>query len=304
MQYTKIEVVLPLLDHLEALVAYWDRNEVCQFANNAYSHWFGKTRAQLVGTTLLQLLGPELYKLNSPYRMAAYAGQEQVFERILTTPQGKVRYSLATYTPHIVDGEVQGIFVHVADVTPLKLLEIQLREAKEKAEQLATHDFLTGLPNRVLLHDRIQQALSLTQRTQTLIAGATLDLDGFKQINDSLGHAAGDKLLVEMADRIRRSLRATDTATRLGGDEFFLLFPNIGDRVLLEGLATRILEAVRAPMNLFGTIVRPSGSLGVAIASDWRITPEMLMQASDKAMYAAKNLGKDRFSISHIPPVS
>ncbi|MDR3419621.1 MAG: GGDEF domain-containing protein [Nevskia sp.] len=292
---------MSLLDHLQAMVAYWDKNEVCQFANNAYLYWFGKTREQMSGITLRQLLGPELYRMNSPYRVAAYAGQVQVFERTLTTAQGSIRHSLATYTPHIVDGEVQGIFVHVTDVTPLKLLETELREAKEQAERLATHDFLTGLPNRVLLNDRIQQALALARRTQNFIAGATLDLDGFKQINDSLGHVAGDKLLVEVAGRIRRSLRDVDTATRVGGDEFFLLFPNIDSRAQLEGLATRILDAVRAPVELSGTTLQPSCSLGVAIASDWSITPEMLMEASDKALYTAKSLGKNRFSIWHLP---
>jgi len=301
MQYEKTDIVMLLLDHLEAMVAYWDKNEACQFANNAYLQWFGRTREQMAGITLGQLLGPELYRKNSPYRLAAYAGRTQVFERALTTPQGKIRHSLATYTPHVVDGDVQGIFVHVADVTPLKLLESELREAKERAERLATHDFLTGLPNRVLLSDRIEQALVLSKRSQSLIAGATLDLDGFKQINDSLGHAAGDNLLVEVAGRIRRSLRDLDTVTRLGGDEFFLLFPAIDDRDQLEGLSTRILDAVRAPMELSGTTLRPSCSIGVAIASDWRITPEMLMEASDRALYKAKALGKNRFAIAQLP---
>ncbi|WP_029919944.1 GGDEF domain-containing protein [Nevskia soli] len=304
MQYPKIDLVMSLLDHLEAMVAYWDENEVCQFANNAYLYWFGKTREQMAGITLRQLLGPELYEMNSPYRIAAYAGQVQVFERTLTTQQGNIRHTLATYTPHIVDGKVRGIFVHVADVTPLKQLETELRQAKENAERLATHDFLTGLPNRVLLNDRIRQALALAKRTQNLIAGATLDLDGFKQINDSLGHAAGDKLLIEVAGRIRHALRDVDTATRLGGDEFFLLLPDIETQAQLEGLATRILDAVRAPVDLCGTTLRPSCSLGVAIASDRHIAPEALIEASDKALYAAKALGKNCFSISYLPPAA
>ncbi len=304
MPYRKIDLVMSLLDHTEAMLAYWDEHEVCQFANNAYLQWFGKTRDEVVGSTLLQLLGPKLYEMNSSYRVAAYAGHLQVFERTLTTPQGIVRHSLATYTPHIVNGYVHGIFVHVADVTPLKLLERELRDAKDKAERLASHDFLTGLPNRVLLNDRIQHALALTKRTENLIAGVTLDLDGFKKINDSLGHAAGDKLLIEVAKRIRRSLRDVDTATRLGGDEFFLLFPDLHSRAQLEGLATRILDAVRAPVELDGTILQPSCSLGVALASDAMITPEMLMEASDKALYSAKALGKNRFSISYLAPAA
>ena len=301
MPYQKIDFLISLLDHLEAMVAYWDKDEKCRFANSAYESWFGKTRAQMIGITLQQLLGPELYKMNSPYRVAAYAGQVQVFERTLTTPQGEIRHSLATYTPHMVDGQVQGIFAHVTDVTPLKRLESELRIAKERAEQLATHDFLTGLPNRVLLHDRIRQALAMARRTQHLVAGATLDLDGFKQINDSLGHAAGDKLLIEVADRIRHSLRDTDTATRLGGDEFFLLFPQIENRPQLEAMAERILNAIREPMELCSTTLRASCSLGIAIATDKQIAPEVLINASDKALYTAKSMGKNRYSIAHLP---
>ena len=122
-----------LVDHLDAMIACWDRDEVCQFANAAYAEWFGKRGRDLTGTTLRDLLGP-LYALNEPYIRAAYAGRKQVFEREIPLPGGDgVRHSLATYTPRIVDGRVEGMFVHVADVTPLKWLEAELREAKAYA---------------------------------------------------------------------------------------------------------------------------------------------------------------------------
>jgi PAS domain S-box-containing protein len=118
------------VDHIDAMVAFWDKDQRCVFANNAYREWFGKTREEMLGTRLQDLLGP-LYKKNLPYIAAAYAGRKQVFEREIPTPDGtSIRYSLATYTPYIVDGEVQGIFVHVADVTPLKKLEAELRASK------------------------------------------------------------------------------------------------------------------------------------------------------------------------------
>jgi PAS domain S-box-containing protein len=134
------EIVLNLVDHLDAMVAYWDINQTCIFANDAYRSWFGKSGEEVVGLTMQQLLGP-LYAKNLPYIRAAYDGHRQVFEREIPTPGGDVRSSLATYTPDWVDGRVLGIFVHVADVTPLKKLERELNAAKDKAEYLATHDF-------------------------------------------------------------------------------------------------------------------------------------------------------------------
>lgn len=127
------EIVLTLVDHLDAMVAYWDVDQVCAFANNAYLAWFGKTKQQMAGITLEGLLGP-LYAKNLPYIRAAYAGHVQVFEREIPTPDGKIRYSLATYTPHVIDGAVRGFFVHVADVTPIKILEQERRRSEERLE--------------------------------------------------------------------------------------------------------------------------------------------------------------------------
>lgn len=132
-QPTPAEVALELVEHLDAMVAYWDLNQVCVFANAAYLHWFGKTKEQMQGITLEQLLGP-IYPLNLPFLRAAYAGQKQVFERDIPSPTGGSRPSLATYWPHVVDGRVRGIFVHVVDVTPLKVLEQQRRQSEERLE--------------------------------------------------------------------------------------------------------------------------------------------------------------------------
>jgi diguanylate cyclase (GGDEF)-like protein/PAS domain S-box-containing protein len=292
------EVLLTIVDHLDAMVAYWDVNQVCLFANTAYQEWFGKTREEMVGLTLKELLGP-LYPKNLPYIVAALAGQRQVFEREIPTPDGRIRYSLATYTPHIVNSQVRGMIAHVADVAPLKKLEQELQTAKAKAEQLATHDFLTGLPNRVLLLDRIVQALALAKRKHQMVAVFSLDIDDFKKVNDTYGHGEGDRLLVEFATRAKNILRESDTLTRLGGDEFLLLAPEIESDVQVETMANRILERMRQPFQLGEATILPTLSMGIALYPRHGATPETLITNSDRALYGAKKLGKNRYAFAN-----
>lgn len=118
-------LALQAVDRIPAMIAFWDQDEVCRFANEAYLAWFGRTREQMLGITLRELLGP-LYELNRPYIKGALAGEPQFFERSIPTPHG-TRDSIATYTPAVEGGVVQGFFVHVADATPLKETERALR---------------------------------------------------------------------------------------------------------------------------------------------------------------------------------
>jgi len=269
------------------MMAYWDNNQVCRFANKAYYNWFGKTDSQMRGITLKELLG-SLYEKNLPYIERAYAGEKQIFEREITTPDGVTRFSLATYSPHLADGKVQGIFVHVADVSVLKRLEMELREAKLEAEKQAAHDFLTGLPNRVMLFDRIAQAFSLAKRAGSMVAGISLDLDEFKQVNDTYGHAAGDLLLVEVAKRLRQAMREIDTVTRMGGDEFFLLINNVASKTQIEDLAKRLLEDVQRPLTMDGFAMKPTCSLGIAVRTPQGIDePVQFIMDSDRALHSA-----------------
>jgi len=290
-------ILLDIVDHLDAMVAYWDFNQVCVFANNAYRDWFGKSREEIIGITMQELLGP-LYPKNLPYITAAFAGQTQVFEREIPTPDGRIRHSLATYKPNIVNGKVCGIFVHVADVGPLKQLEQELRVAKNEAEILATHDFLTGLPNRVLLLDRISQAISMSERTHHMVAVLSMDIDDFKKINDSFGHSTGDAFLIEIASRLTHALRKVDSVTRMGGDEFLLLAPEIESRAQVTTMAIRVLEHIKTPLKLADTILSPSCSLGIALYPSEAITPEALIARSDRALYRAKKLGKNRYAFA------
>ena len=154
-------------------------------------------------------------------------------------------------------------------------------------EHQALHDALTGLPNRTLLFDRVERALAHDRRQGSSTAVLLLDLDRFKEVNDTLGHHNGDRLLCEVASRLTHALRAADTLARLGGDEFAVLLPGTdGEGALV--LAHRLVDALHAPIELDGLSIAVGASIGVAVAPEHGDDPERLLQRADVAMYAAK----------------
>lgn len=159
----------------------------------------------------------------------------------------------------------------------------------------ALHDPLTGLSNRSLLNDRLAQALALTQRTGTPVMVLAVDVDGFKPVNDSYGHAAGDALLIGLGRRLESCIRAGDTAARIGGDEFTLLLTgtSIGEA---PAMAERILTAASSPVLVLGVEMQMSVSIGIAVSSP-DVPGEELLQEADQAMYAAKRNGRGRYVI-------
>jgi len=170
-----------------------------------------------------------------------------------------------------------------------------LKEQQAQLEHLAHYDALTHLPNRTLLSDRMTQALAQARRAGSLVAVGYLDLDGFKAINDELGHDAGDTLLIEVAHRLREALRSGDTVARLGGDEFVLLLVGIGSIEECELAATRVLRSLAAPFRLKEQERRISGSLGITLFPKDDADPDTLLRHADQAMYLAKQSGKNRY---------
>ncbi len=164
----------------------------------------------------------------------------------------------------------------------------RLRRTANLNEQLANHDALTGLPNRSLLQDRVRQALSASARTGRFPALLLLDLDRFKEINDTLGHHHGDLLLQEVGKRLRENLRDADTVARLGGDEFVVLLPDLPNPHAALGIAEKLLEALSQPFVLENVTLDVEGSFGVAVYPDHGDDFEALLQHADVAMYAAK----------------
>ena len=165
------------------------------------------------------------------------------------------------------------------------------REAEDLAHR-ALHDALTGLPNRVLFADRLELALTRLGRRRTRLAVTFIDLDGFKQVNDRCGHEIGDRVLVVVAERLRRVLRPSDTLARFGGDEFTVLSEDLADERAANEIADRLARAVGEPVHLDnGSDVRLRASIGIALAAEPDETPETLMREADVAMYRAKRLG-------------
>ncbi|AXC13456.1 diguanylate cyclase/phosphodiesterase (GGDEF & EAL domains) with PAS/PAC sensor(s) [Acidisarcina polymorpha] len=291
MAHEPIDIAMKVVDNVDVLLGYWDRDLRCQFANSAYLVWFGKSRQEMVGTSMEDLLGP-VFESNLPHILAVLRGETQVFERTITLPDGSIRHSLACYYPDISDGEVIGFSVQVADVTRLKNLEFELEAAKNRAEQLATHDFLTGLPNRVLLLDRISTAMANVQRRGGLVGVVAIDVDDFKQINDSHGHETGDAVLKEIASRMKGVVRAEDTVTRLGGDEFIYLAREVKTLSGVQTAIERLREAVCRPVPLQKISLMPSISCGAALYPHHGASATDLLAVADSALYRAKWRGK------------
>ncbi len=172
---------------------------------------------------------------------------------------------------------------------------LQLKRARERARHLATHDQLTGLANRALFQERLEQAVSQARRARSRLAVMFVDLDGFKSINDTLGHAVGDGLLRAIARRISSSLRESDGAARLGGDEFALLLTHLSHEADAGTVAGKLLAALSEPIQFRQQATSIRASIGIATFPRDALEPEDLVRKSDTAMYHAKQLGGNRF---------
>lgn len=174
----------------------------------------------------------------------------------------------------------------------------RLKKSNEQITNLAYHDSLTTLPNRILFYDRLNQAIAKARRDRTSIATLYLDLDGFKLINDNLGHDAGDTLLHEAAKRIVSCVRDSDTVARMGGDEFTVILCNTKAPNATDQVANKIIDALSQPFTINGKSCSVSASIGVAIYPTHGKTAEQLIKIADAAMYLAKHNGKNCYRIA------
>jgi diguanylate cyclase (GGDEF)-like protein/PAS domain S-box-containing protein len=207
---------------------------------------------------------------------------------VLIRKDGRVIHIEDSCAPiHGSDGETMGAVMVFRDVSQSRLMT-------ERLVHLAEHDLLTELPNRSKLKDRLSQALGLAQRNHKLVALLFLDLDHFKNINDSLGHAVGDKLLQSIALRLSSCVRCTDTVSRHGGDEFVILLPEVEKANDAAQVAQMLRDAFAWPHLVDGNELYISFSIGISIFPDDGVGADTLIQNADTAMYHAKKCGRER----------
>lgn len=278
-----------IADALPVLIAYLDQSLHLRYANETFHHWLGMPPMAMVGRSLAEVLGPELYGQREPHLHAALGGRRVQVE-LSSHMQGQVRQVQNDYIPDIqADGRVAGIFVLSTDVTTLKEAQMQLAE-------LARTDALTGLPNRRELDQRLALALVRAQREGWKLAVLFLDLDRFKTINDQQGHAVGDAVLQAFARRLLACVRATDTVVRLAGDEFVILVEGLNEASDATAVAEKILQAMEEPIELGALRLEAGTSIGVALhqGQPGQTAEELLAQA-DAALYQAKRAGRQRY---------
>ena len=278
--------------------------------------------AILITTAQLDPPGPEIVYVNEGFcRMTGYAREEVIGEtpRILQGPKtdraqlDRLRRQLSLGEPfdgeilnyrkdgseYVIEWYVVPLRNRAGEITYWMASQRDVTERKALEEQFRYqifHDSLTGLPNRVLFVERLEHALSLANRNPRLNAVLFVDLDDFKVVNDSLGHEAGDDLLVQVAERLRASLRSEDTVARFGGDEFGILLEGVLGASYVTDVAERIIERLHEPFFAGGRELTITCSIGIVLAASSREPARELLRKADIAMYEAKREGKTHFA--------
>ena len=216
------------------------------------------------------------------------------FEWIHTKLNGENFLAEVTLTPIMLNNR-QVIHVVLRDISEKKKAQEALIEQKDILDHQAHHDALTGLPNRVLFNDRLEHGIELSKRHNTKLALFFIDLDQFKQINDSLGHQVGDRVLIAVAERIKAKIRKDDTLSRLGGDEFTIIMEDLKDLEDASLLAQKIQDVLTLPIHIEGHTLYTSCSMGISLYPDDDMDANNLIQYADAAMYKAKEEGRNNF---------
>ncbi|MEE2000314.1 EAL domain-containing protein [Alkalimonas sp. MEB108] len=283
-----------ILDTVDAYIFIKDTQLCYQYVNKKVAEFFRCSPEDVIGHNDFAFFDhTTAQQLQANDREILERGERKVREEENTTNDGRLtRHFLSVKIPlRKPDGQIYALCGISTDVT-------ELRQQQKAIHQLAFYDALTGLPNRRLLLDRLQQAFALHQRQQQQGALMFIDLDHFKDLNDTLGHAVGDELLVDIANRLQQGIRSCDTLARLGGDEFVLLLQELPDDEQrawqrVQVIAEKVLQLINQPVQLQLQPYQLSASIGVAMLSDGDSVDE-LVQRADMAMYDAKGRGRNR----------
>jgi diguanylate cyclase (GGDEF)-like protein/PAS domain S-box-containing protein len=285
-----------VIDHSADGIVTIDAQAGLLSANPAAQRMFGRTLDQLLGQPLADLVDNAARSdLRVWLAQTLASGVAQTTEREETALRTDgTRFPLAM-TFNSMDGQQPGLRVGILrDVSERRRIESQM-------QRMAHHDALTGLPNRLLLLERLQQAISLADqqgasRSRPHVGLMFIDLDRFKNINDSLGHHVGDRVLTEVARRLQSVVRASDTVARMGGDEFVIVLPQMTAAADAETVACKVLEALEAPVRADGHELSVTVSVGLATWPNMAEDAATLMSRADAAMYSAKHAGRNNWA--------
>jgi len=276
-------------------------NGRCIECNQAVLNTLGVKHKNLLYGLLPSDISPEVQpdgqkssiKEKKMMRLALIHGSHN-FDWVYTGRNGEIVWVDVTMTSITMDQQ-DIVYVACRDISRRKEEEKTILEEKQRLHRLANNDALTGLPNRLFFNERLEQATSMAKRHKRELAILFIDLDRFKEINDSLGHVTGDKVLCEIATRIKSVVRKEDILARLGGDEFIILMENLFDKTDAAILAKKILDAVIEPIYIDEHILYVSGSIGISLYPENNGSIDNLLHCADTAMYKAKAKGRNNF---------
>jgi len=288
-----------VLDNAPMLVSHISADGIFTFCNVTHARWLQRTPEEVCGQAAEEVFTPGTYALLAPYLARAVRGESVEFEinapwyekPHAAGPRHRTRYLRGQLVPDATDAisgaERCGVYAFVQDVTEAKRSEMEL-------SRMAHFDALTGLPNRYELYERLRAALERRQRQPAPMGVLYLDVDHFKRINDTYGHAAGDAVLVEVARRLQHAVRRTDTVARLAGDEFVILLDPIDAADDALHTAHKVISAIRPPMTLPGDVVlHVTASIGVTCPGPDVRDPDAALREADRALYWAKSRGRN-----------
>jgi diguanylate cyclase (GGDEF)-like protein/PAS domain S-box-containing protein len=260
--------------------------------NAEFERMLGYTAAEVAAISFVEYTHPDDVRRNLDWFDELLQGERasyQIETRYVRKDGELIWVRVSAALERDADGRPAYAVSMIENITERRLAEEELRRQAELNEHQALHDALTGLPNRTLFHDRIEQAIAAASRENSRVAVMMMDLDRFKEVNDTLGHQAGDALLAEIGERLRGAVRGSDTVARLGGDEFGILLPGQADDAGVLAVIERIHEAVEQPIVLQGLPLGIEASLGVAFFPQDGSDVDTILRRADLAMYTAKD---------------
>lgn len=287
----KLRLAANVVENTLDAICITDRECRVLEANPAFYESTGYTPEEVIGHKIKELKsGLAEEQFNAMVMELVDKGEHWSGQVANRTRGGEIEHEWLTMSSVQDEGTVRNYVAVFSNIT-------HLIKQQRRLERIAHHDALTGLPNRLLLADRLVQATAHAKRDQEFVAVCFLDLDGFKPVNDLLGHAAGDELLKEIARRLQQVVRGNDTVARIGGDEFVMLLGEMKQADDYKILLQRVLREISMPISVAGSSAHVTASIGVTVYPVDEGDVDTLMRHADEAMYQAKRMGKSQYCL-------